>query len=76
MLEKEKKQRLKVNCFFCKEKKEPDYKNIPSLERFTTDRGKIIARSWTGLCQKHQRRLTRAIKRARFLALLPFVSQV
>jgi small subunit ribosomal protein S18 len=69
-------QRSKVPCFFCKGKVEPDYKNIQQLEKFTTDRGKIIARAWSGLCQKHQRRLSRAIKRARFLALLPFISQV
>jgi len=60
-------------CYFCHGKVEPSYREIEILEKFTTDRGKIIARSRSGLCQKHQRRLERAIKRARHLALLPFV---
>jgi len=64
------------NCPFCKEGKEPDYKDIPTLERFTTDRGKIISRSRTGVCQKHQRWLNKAIKRARFLAFLPFITRI
>ncbi len=61
------------DCYFCKGKVEPNYKETEVLEKFTTDRGKIIARNRSGLCQKHQRRLERAIKRARHLALLPFV---
>lgn len=65
-----------TGCYFCQEDKEPDYKNIADLEKFTTDRGKIIARFQTGVCQKHQRVLACAIKRARFLATLPFVAQV
>ena len=59
-------------CFFCKEKKTPDYKDISSLEKFLTDRKKILGRSRTGICARHQRTLTKAIKRARHLALLPF----
>ncbi len=66
----------KGNCYFCQEKKEPDYKDIADLEKFTTDRGRVIGRNDSGLCQKHQRHLTKAIKRARFLALLPFTVQV
>jgi small subunit ribosomal protein S18 len=61
------------NCFFCKEEKVPWYSDVSSLQKFTTDRGKIIGRTRTGLCAKHQRRLTSAIKHARHLALLPFV---
>lgn len=60
------------SCFFCKEKKEPDYRDIQGLEKFITDRKKILGRSRTGICAKHQRSLSRAIKRARHLALLPF----
>ena len=63
-------------CFFCKEKKTPDYKQVDALEKFTTDRGKIVSRSYNGLCQRHQRQLSKAVKRARFLALLPFATQV
>lgn len=63
------------NCYFCKEKKEPELEDIEVLRRFMSDRGKIHARSRTGICAKHQRRLSIAIKHARHLALLPFVGQ-
>ena len=51
-----------------------DYKEEKRLQRFVTEQGKIIPKRITGTCAKHQRRLVRAIKRARHLALLPFVS--
>jgi len=60
-------------CFFCKQKKEPSYKDIETLRHFITERGKIVSRLDSGVCQKHQRILAEAIKQARFLALLPFV---
>lgn len=60
-------------CYFCAEKKTPWYNDVASLQKFTTDRGKIIARGRNGLCALHQRRLTTAIKYARHLALMPFV---
>ena len=61
-------------CFFCKEKiPHIDYKQADLLRRFLTDRGKIRPRRQTGNCAKHQRWLSVAIKRARHLALLPFV---
>ena len=63
------------NCYFCKEEKIPWYSDVSSLQKFTTDRGKIIARTRSGICAKHQRRLTVAIKHARHLALLPFTGQ-
>lgn len=50
-----------------------DYKDVKSLRYFITERGKIIPRRISGTCAKHQRSLTRAIKRARTIALLPFV---
>ena len=50
-----------------------DYKDVKSLRYFTTERGKIIPRRISGTCAKHQRALTHAIKRARTIALLPFV---
>lgn len=62
-------------CFFCKEKKTPDFLEYEILLRFVSERGKILARARTGLCAKHQRKLTREVKRARFLALLPFTVQ-
>jgi small subunit ribosomal protein S18 len=62
-------------CYFCAQKKEPWYSDVASLQKFTSDRGKIIVRTRSGLCAKHQRRVTIAIKHARHLALLPFVSR-
>lgn len=50
-----------------------DYKDIKTLKYFITERGKIIPRRITGTCAKHQRELTRAIKRARTIAMLPYV---
>lgn len=63
-------------CFFCVEKKEPDFNDISTLNRFITDRAKIIARIRSGLCGKHQKKVTQAVKHARYLALLPFVVKV
>lgn len=60
-------------CFFCQSTTEADYKKVEELRRFITDRGKIISRGRSGVCAKHQRRLAQEIKRARHLALLPFV---
>lgn len=61
------------NCPFCQTKTVPDYKEVATLSKYMSERGKIIAKSQTGLCSKHQRALTREIKRARIVALLPFV---
>lgn len=60
-------------CSFCKEKKEPWFTDVEVLTRFITERGKIIGRARSGVCAKHQRRLSKEIKHARHLALLPFV---
>ena len=66
---------VKRTCRFCSERVESiDYKDIDRIGRYVTDRGKIIPSRLTGTCAKHQRVLTRAIKRARFIALLPYVS--
>lgn len=64
---------VEKECVFCKEKKNPDFLDIDSLKKFISERGKIQSRQRTGVCSKHQRKLTTAIKRARFLALLPFI---
>jgi len=63
---------VKTNCSFCKEKEEPDYKDYKKLAKYLSERAKITGKEYTGVCSKHQRRLSRAIKRARYLALLPF----
>lgn len=61
-------------CRYCADKIEfIDYKDVKSMRSFVTDRGKILAGRMTGNCAKHQRELTRAIKRARNIALLPFI---
>jgi small subunit ribosomal protein S18 len=62
-------------CRFCTQNVPIDYKKSDLLRRFLTDRGKILPRRITGTCAKHQRQLSRAIKRARMLALLPFASR-
>ena len=60
-------------CTFCVDKvKHIDYKDVGRLRRFTSDRYKMEARRKTGVCSKHQRALSRAVKRARMLALIPF----
>lgn len=59
-------------CPFCAEKLEIDYKDVSRLRRYISDRAKIAPRRRTGICAKHQRRLALAIKRARYLALLPY----
>lgn len=66
---------IKRPCRFCAEKVgHIDYKDLEKIGRCVTDRGKIIPSRLTGTCASHQRVLTRAIKRARFMALLPYVS--
>ncbi|MBC7194313.1 MAG: 30S ribosomal protein S18 [Caldisericia bacterium] len=61
-------------CYFCKNRvQEIDYKDYELLRKFMTPRGKILPRRNTGTCAKHQRQLARAIKRAREMALLPYV---
>jgi small subunit ribosomal protein S18 len=62
-------------CFFCKGKNNPSYIEVSDLQKFVSDRGKILGRVRTGVCAKHQRKLTIAIKHARHLALLPFVGR-
>ena len=63
-------------CAFCLEKtKVIDYKDVSTLRRFVSSRGKITSRRKTGTCNKHQRQLAVAIKRARHLALLPFTAE-
>ena len=64
------------SCTFCANKdKEIYYKDIRTLKRYLTDRGKIVPRRVTGTCAKHQRVITKEIKRARAIALLPYVKE-
>ena len=62
-------------CAFCVDRVEKiDYKDVPRLRRYISERAKIVPRRVTGTCARHQRELTIAIKRARNLALLPYTS--
>lgn len=63
-------------CVFCVDKMEGiDYKDVPRLKKFITERGKILPRRISGNCARHQRMLTVAVKRARTVALIPFTSE-
>lgn len=64
---------VKRNCIFCKEKKEPSYREYELLSRYVTERAKIIPLTRSGTCKKHQRKLSIAIKHARLVGLLPFI---
>lgn len=68
--------RSKRECFFCQNKSNPSYTDLAALRRFLTDRAKIVGKERTGVCAKHQRAITRNIKYARHLSLLPFVPKV
>ena len=60
-------------CQFCIDKAtEIDYKDVAKLKKYVTEKGKMLPRRMTGVCAKHQRLLSNAIKRARIAALLPF----
>jgi small subunit ribosomal protein S18 len=63
-----------AKCRFCRDKiAEVDYKDVATLSKLTTQQGKIFSRKRSGNCAPHQRSSKRAIKRARFLALIPYV---
>jgi len=70
---KTKQVKFKKRCIFCKKGLKIDYKEIDLLSRYLSSKGKIISRRISGNCAKHQRKLAREIKRARFLALLPYL---
>lgn len=67
--------RGKKVCVFCGKDNVIDYKDTNKLKRYISERGKILPRRITGNCAKHQRALTVAIKRARHLALMPYVCE-
>ena len=68
--------RRRKSCpFSAKNAPKIDYKDVRLLQRYISERGKILPRRMTGTCAKHQRQLSTAIKRARVIALLPYVSE-
>lgn len=75
MNDKARPRKRKKVCNFCVEKATSiDFKDSAKLRRYTSERGKILPRRTTGTCAAHQRQLTVAIKRARMIALLPYVA--
>lgn len=83
MAKKDSKKRRKIvevvvprNCVYCKSGTTPDYKDAESLSKYLSDRAKLQGKSRTGICAKHQRRISIAVKRARHLALLPYIPKV
>jgi small subunit ribosomal protein S18 len=63
-------------CYFCiNVAKEIDFKNWQMLQRFISSYGKIVPRRRSGVCMKHQRKLATAIKQARYMALLPYITR-
>ncbi|MBI5723950.1 MAG: 30S ribosomal protein S18 [Planctomycetes bacterium] len=76
---KKKKKRARIHeqakCRFCRDKtREVDYKDIPVLSKLITSQGKMFSRNRSGNCAFHQRSFKSAIKRARFLALMPYMA--
>ena len=67
--------RRKKVCVFCGKDNVIDYNDTAKLKRYVSERGKILPRRITGNCAKHQRALTVAVKRARHLALMPYVAE-
>lgn len=63
------------SCYFTQTGTKPDYKNVLVLRRFITDRGKIIPQKYTGLTSKNQRFLSNEVKKARFMALIPYTDK-
>jgi small subunit ribosomal protein S18 len=64
-------------CKFCENRDfDFNYKNERKWNSYTTERGKILPRRVTGTCAKHQRKVTKAVKRARFMAILPYTAEV
>ena len=76
MVQKRRGRRKKRVCIFCADKiNHIDYKDVPKLRKFVSERGKILPRRITGNCAKHQRKLTVSVKRSRHLALMAFTQE-
>ena len=76
MVQKRRGRRKKRVCSFCVDKINfIDYKDIPKLRKYVSERGKILPRRITGNCAKHQRKLTVSIKRSRHMALMAFTQE-
>lgn len=69
-------EKVAKNCPFCNTKTEPSYKDYEALAKYMNDRAKILSKDRTGICSKHQKRIANEVKRARHLALLPYIPSV
>ncbi len=67
---------VKKVCYFCENGKNPDYTDSATLKKFMSDRARIVSKQRSGACSKHQRQISKEIKHARHLALMPFVPSV
>ena len=67
-----KRQKISDKCLFCVDKVEPNYKDVVRLRRFLTERLMIISRRYSSVCAAHQRKLSKAVKNARHMALIPY----
>lgn len=65
----------KRNCYFTESDTSPDYKDVLILKRFLSERGKIIPAAYSGVSAKHQRKLSKELKKARFMALIPYTDR-
>lgn len=72
---KNNKRKNSAECHFCNTSTVPNYKDTLVLRRFISDRGKIVSSKRAGICSKHQKALSTQIKRARFMALLPYTDK-
>lgn len=75
-VEEEQKAQRRRGCSYCETKLTPAYVDTQTLKRFLSERGKILPKGYTKACSKHQRAVTKQIKYARHLALLPFTPKV
>lgn len=75
MIQKKKNRKSKKPCPFCVKKQEPKYSDLDSLAIGVSSKKRIVPRWTTGVCEKHQLRMARAVKQARHLALLPFTDR-
>lgn len=72
--EEKKVRRSNTKCRFCRDLLPVDYKDVETLSKLTSAQGKVLTRKRTGNCAKHQRAVKRAIKRSRYMALMPYVA--
>ncbi len=74
-MRRNKKQPIKRDCQFCQNKTQPYWRDYQVLRNFLSPRSRILSREKTGVCAKHQRQLAKAVKHARHLGLLPFITR-